>query len=237
LSRRLSVGFEFEWVEALDPGVVTTTAFSPYLTLWASEFQRIRLQYSNIAQPGGHDNAGFIQWTAVLGSHVHGFRDRWRSHETSCAFRLAIVLMFLVPSEGWRDHTGRRHDPDLADMARHIGGDLLEVKSSPPVWRTSRRADETELYPLLNRADVVLLMGLEAEHAFLPALLRWRGSEDPAECPGYIDCSVYITPLEVPTRIDRALGDQHRMGNPIQPDPVRGKDMARAIADGLRATT
>jgi hypothetical protein len=76
LSRRLSVGFEFEWVEALDPGVVTTTAFSPYITLWASEFQRFRLQYSNIAQPGGHDNAGFIQWTVVLGSHVHGFRDR-----------------------------------------------------------------------------------------------------------------------------------------------------------------
>jgi hypothetical protein len=76
LSRRMSVGFEFEWVEALDPGVVTTTAFSPYITLWASEFQRIRLQYSNIAQPGGHDNAGFVQWTVVLGSHVHGFRDR-----------------------------------------------------------------------------------------------------------------------------------------------------------------
>jgi hypothetical protein len=76
LSRRLSVGFEFEWVEALDPGVVTTTAFSPYMTLSASEFQRIRLQYSNIAQPGGHDNPGFVQWTVVLGSHVHGFRDR-----------------------------------------------------------------------------------------------------------------------------------------------------------------
>jgi hypothetical protein len=76
LSRRLSVGFEFEWVEALDPGVVTTTAFSPYITFWASEFQRIRLQYSNIAQPGGHDNAGFLQWTVVLGIHVHGFRDR-----------------------------------------------------------------------------------------------------------------------------------------------------------------
>jgi hypothetical protein len=76
LSRRMSAGFEFEWVESLDPGVVTTTAFTPYITLWASEFQRFRLQYSNIAQPGGHDNAGFLQWTVVLGSHVHGFRDR-----------------------------------------------------------------------------------------------------------------------------------------------------------------
>ena len=52
--------------------------------------------------------------------------------------------------------------------------------------------------------------------------------------PGYIDTSVYVTPLDVPTRIDRALGDQHPMGNPhINLDPVIAKDMVRAIADGL----
>ena len=45
---------------------------------------------------------------------------------------------------------------------------------------------------------------------------------------------MYITPLEVPTRIDRALGEQHPMGNPhFNLDPVSGKAMARAIADGL----
>jgi zinc/manganese transport system substrate-binding protein len=45
---------------------------------------------------------------------------------------------------------------------------------------------------------------------------------------------VYVTPLEVPTRIDRSLGDQHPMGNPhINLDPVLGKSMVRAIADGL----
>jgi ABC-type Zn uptake system ZnuABC Zn-binding protein ZnuA len=54
------------------------------------------------------------------------------------------------------------------------------------------------------------------------------------DAPGYIDCSVYITPLEVATRIDRALGDVHPMGNPhFNLDPVSGKAMARAIADGL----
>ena len=45
---------------------------------------------------------------------------------------------------------------------------------------------------------------------------------------------MYITPLEVPTRIDRALGDIHPAGNPhFNLDPVSGKAMARAIADGL----
>jgi zinc/manganese transport system substrate-binding protein len=40
--------------------------------------------------------------------------------------------------------------------------------------------------------------------------------------------------LEVATRLDRAFGEQHPLGNPhINLDPVAGKDMARAIADGL----
>jgi zinc/manganese transport system substrate-binding protein len=73
------------------------------------------------------------------------------------------------------------------------------------------------------------------EHAFLPGLLEAaRNPRILRDAPGYIDCSVYVTPLEVPTRIDRALGDQHPMGNPhINLDPVLGKDMARALADGL----
>jgi len=88
---------------------------------------------------------------------------------------------------------------------------------------------------LLNRADIVILMGLEMEHAFLPALLEAaRNPKILPSAPGYIDCSVYITPLEVPTRIDRALGDIHPAGNPhFNLDPVSGKAIARAIADGL----
>src|SRR5215510_9455689 len=125
--------------------------------------------------------------------------------------------------------------PDLADMTRHIGGDLVKVTS------ITTKVEDIHAVPmkpsfaiLLNRADVVILMGLEAEHAFLPALLEAaRNPKILRDAPGYIDCSVYITPLEVPTRIDRALGDQHPMGNPhYNADPVMAKDAARAIADG-----
>ena len=53
-----------------------TTAYSPYLTLWLSEFNRLRLQYTRLEQPGLHENEFFLQWTVILGSHVHSFRDR-----------------------------------------------------------------------------------------------------------------------------------------------------------------
>ena len=126
--------------------------------------------------------------------------------------------------------------PDLADMARNIGGDLLEVKSlATGVEDIHAVPMKPSFATILNRADVVLLMGLDLEHAFLPALLEAaRNPKILPDAPGYIDCSVYITPLEVPTRIDRTLGDQHPRGNPhFNLDPVSGKAMARAIADGL----
>jgi len=126
--------------------------------------------------------------------------------------------------------------PDLADMTRQIGGDQVDVTS------LATGVEDIHAVPMkpsfavrLNRADAVVLLGLEAEHAFLPALLEAaRNPKILRDAPCYIDCSTYITPLEAPNRIDRALGDQHPMGNPhYNVDPVMGKDAARAIADGL----
>jgi zinc/manganese transport system substrate-binding protein len=126
--------------------------------------------------------------------------------------------------------------PDLADMTRQVGGEQVEVTSlATGVEDIHAVPMKPSFAVLLNRADALVLMGLEAEHAFLPALLEAsRNPKIQRDTPGYIDTSVYVTPLEVPTRIDRSLGDQHPMGNPhINLDPVLGKEMARAIADGL----
>jgi len=126
--------------------------------------------------------------------------------------------------------------PDLADMAKQVGDDFVDVTS------LATGVEDIHAVPMkpsfavtLNHADVVLLVGLEAEHAFLPALLEAsRNPKIQRDQPGYVDCSVYVTPLEVPSRIDRSLGDQHPMGNPhINLDPVLGKRMVKAIADGL----
>ena len=126
--------------------------------------------------------------------------------------------------------------PDLADMARHIGGDLVDVSSiATGVENIHAVPMKPSFATLLNQADVLLLLGLEAEHAFLPALLEAaRNPKILRDAPGYIDCSTSVEVLEVPTRIDRALGDQHPMGNPhYNLDPVSMKEAARAIADGL----
>jgi zinc/manganese transport system substrate-binding protein len=154
------------------------------------------------------------------------------------AFVLLSVVLMLLGSHAGVDAKIRvvATIPDLADMARNIGGELLEIKSlATGVENIHAVPMKPSFATLLNRADVVILMGLEMEHAFLPALLEAaRNPKILPSAPGYIDCSVYITPLEVPTRIDRALGDIHPAGNPhFNLDPVSGKAMARAITEGL----
>jgi hypothetical protein len=51
--------------------------WSPYLTWFPSEFQRLRLQYNRSDRGNGQDaNEFFLQWTVFLGSHSHGFSER-----------------------------------------------------------------------------------------------------------------------------------------------------------------
>lgn len=126
--------------------------------------------------------------------------------------------------------------PDLADMTRHIAGDLVQVTSlATGVEDIHAVPMKPSFAVMLNRADAVVVVGLQAEHAFMPALLdAARNPKIMPGAPGYIDCSVGIVPLEVATTLDRAQGEQHPMGNPhFNLDPVMGKDMARAIAEGL----
>jgi hypothetical protein len=65
--------------EDLDQAKKLTKTFSGFLTYDVSEFQRLRLTYShqldNIRGSRGADIVS-LQWTGVLGRHVHGFRDR-----------------------------------------------------------------------------------------------------------------------------------------------------------------
>ena len=126
--------------------------------------------------------------------------------------------------------------PDLADMTRQVAGDLVEVTSLATGVENIHNVPMRPSFAVtLNRADVLVLMGLEIEHAFLPALLEAsRNPRIQRDTPGYVDCSVYVTPLEVPTRLDRSLGDVHPMGNPhFNLDPAQAKNIVRAIVEGL----
>ena len=125
---------------------------------------------------------------------------------------------------------------DLADFARAVGGDLVEVQSlATGVEDTHGVPMKPSFVPILNRADLVILIGLECEHAFLPALLE--ASKNPriqSGKPGYVDCSKGITPRDVPESTDHSAGDVHPYGNPhYMLDPVLAKTAIGNIYNAL----
>ncbi|HXZ86096.1 MAG TPA: metal ABC transporter substrate-binding protein [Myxococcota bacterium] len=126
--------------------------------------------------------------------------------------------------------------PDVADMARQIGGDRVEVTTIAEGGQDPHKVPvKPSFVTKLNRADALVVQGLGLEHAYLPALLEVaRNSHIMPGAPGYIDSSLYIKALEVPESMSRAQGELHALGNPhFNLDPSQGKLMARAIAEGL----
>jgi zinc/manganese transport system substrate-binding protein len=126
--------------------------------------------------------------------------------------------------------------PDVADMARQIGGERVEVVTIATGAQDPHKVPvKPSFVTKLNRADALIVQGLGLEHAFLPPLLEVASNPKILPTgPAYIDASIYIEPLEVPTSQNRSQGELHPLGNPhFNLDPVRGKQMARAIAEGL----
>lgn len=126
--------------------------------------------------------------------------------------------------------------PALADITRQIGKELVNVDSlATGVEDPHGVPMKPSFVPRLNRADVLVLIGLDDELSWLPALLEV--ASNPKILPGqsgYIDCSVGIPVAEPPIRMDRAEGDLHPKGNPhYLLDPVYTKIAAQNIAAGL----
>ena len=127
---------------------------------------------------------------------------------------------------------------DLADFARAVGGDLVEVNSlATGVEDTHGVPMKPSFVPMLNRADLLILTGFDCEHAFLPGLLE--ASKNPRiqkDRPGYVDASVGIVPRDVPKSTDHIAGDVHAYGNPhYMLDPVLAKTAIGNIYNALVA--
>jgi ABC-type Zn uptake system ZnuABC Zn-binding protein ZnuA len=127
---------------------------------------------------------------------------------------------------------------DLADLAREVGKDHVEVRSlATGIEDTHGVPMKPSFVPLLNRADLLICVGFDCEHAFLPALLE--ASKNPRIQQGqrgYIDCSRDIVPMDVPRSTDHSAGDVHPYGNPhYMLDPVLAETAVREICAALIA--
>jgi zinc/manganese transport system substrate-binding protein len=128
--------------------------------------------------------------------------------------------------------------PELAAIARAVGGERAEVKA---IARGDQDPHFLEAKPsymsLVNKADLLIYNGLELEIGWLPLLVQ--GGRNPRVLPGQpgnLDASAGIPILEVPSgMVDRSQGDIHPLGNPHYAlDPRNGLLIAEAVAARLQ---
>ncbi len=123
----------------------------------------------------------------------------------------------------------------LKDLAREVGGDLVQVESlSDPREDPHYVTPRPTLMIRAREADVFIEIGLQLE--------LWggkvvEGSGNPkiqSGQPGRVIASAGIPTLELPQQLSREWGDVHPFGNPhIWLDPLNAKDMAANIAQGF----
>lgn len=126
--------------------------------------------------------------------------------------------------------------PDFGDIAKSIGGDRVEVISLVKPTQDPHFVDaKPSLVLALNKADLLLIAGMELEGGWLPSLVTGARNRNILNGgDGYLDCSTLISPMEVKA-VDRAQGDIHPGGNPhYWTDPGNGLRIAEGIAAKLK---
>jgi zinc/manganese transport system substrate-binding protein len=145
-----------------------------------------------------------------------------------------LAVAVLGPREAHADLRVAATVPDLAALAKAVGGDKVQVTALSLPTQDPHFVDaRPNLALVLNRADLLLAVGSDLEVGWLPGLQTGaRNARIQAGAPGYLECADHVRLLEVPTgRIDRSQGDIHGGGNPHYLfDPRQAKACAGAIA-------
>jgi len=122
---------------------------------------------------------------------------------------------------------------DLASIAEEVGGDRVNVDSIAKGYQDPHFVEPKPSFLLkLQKADLLLTVGLQLEIGWLPPLITQSGnSKIQTGNAGYLDMSQFSQILEVPTtQVTRAGGDVHPLGNPhYWLDPENGRRMAKAL--------
>ena len=123
--------------------------------------------------------------------------------------------------------------PELGSLAQAVGGDKVSVAVfAKPTEDPHFVEAKPSFIKAMNQCDLYVQVGLDLEVGWAPLLLEnSRNARIQPGAAGYIDASVVIDPLQVPTTpVSRLLGDVHPAGNPhYLTDPVNGLRVANLL--------
>jgi len=125
---------------------------------------------------------------------------------------------------------------DTRSIVELIGGNKVEVFAIATGYQNPHFVDpKPSFITKLTQANLYVTLGLDLESGWSPSLLASsRNTKIQKGSAGYVDASVGVSLLQVPSTINRAEGDIHVFGNPhYWLDPLNGKVIARNICNGL----
>ncbi|HEU4593473.1 MAG TPA: zinc ABC transporter substrate-binding protein [Steroidobacteraceae bacterium] len=126
--------------------------------------------------------------------------------------------------------------PDWGALTQELGGDKVNVYVATTALQDVHRVEaKPSLVARARSADLVVATGAELEIGWLPVLIQESGNAriQPG-APGYFEAASALHLLEVPAKVDRAMGDIHPQGNPhVQLDPHNIQAVAHALTARL----
>ena len=167
-------------------------------------------------------------------------RGRWTRRTIAAALACSLWLLAAMPA-AWAQSRVKVVTtlPDLAAIAGAVGGERVEAEALARPGEDPHYVDARPSHIVtLNRADLLIVNGLELEVGWLPNLVRRaRNADINVGGKGYLDASSVVELMQVPRgKVDRSQGDIHPGGNPhFLLDPRRGAAIARAVGKKLAA--
>ncbi|HJW30686.1 MAG TPA: zinc ABC transporter substrate-binding protein, partial [Saprospiraceae bacterium] len=130
------------------------------------------------------------------------------------------ILISIIALLGQFASAGTLHvvttTQDTRSIAEMIGGNKVDVFAIATGYQNPHFVDAKPSYIIkLASADLYVTLGLDLESGWSPSLLTSsRNTKIQKGSTGYVDASVGVPLMQVPSSINRAEGDIHIYGNP-----------------------
>jgi zinc/manganese transport system substrate-binding protein len=147
-----------------------------------------------------------------------------------------LIALCLAPFAARAELDVFTCEPEWAELAREIGGDLVDAESATTALQDPHYIQaRPSLIADVRNADLLVCSGAQLEIGWLPVLLRKSNNREvmPGN-PGYFEASLFVQRLGETTGVDRSQGDIHPQGNPhVQTNPHNVSLIARALAERM----
>jgi zinc/manganese transport system substrate-binding protein len=127
-------------------------------------------------------------------------------------------------------------EPEWGALAKELSGDKASIYTATTALQDPHRIEaRPSLIARARTADLVVCTGAELEIGWMPLVQTQSGNPRiQAGQPGYFEAARQLALIEIPQRLDRALGDVHADGNPhVHLDPSNIAKVAAVLAERM----